>query len=308
MIISTLTDKKIQLIATGSGKVNEFLGACEKFLTDHSLTYNIFIPFQTSHPLYVADHDERLDYLMRILMNPTASILWALRGGSGTTTLLPYFNQLQPPTHQWIIGFSDITALHLMAYKLWDWVTVHGPTLNYCNQTLPLSYWQPTLDLIQKGKLETNINDLIPLNEAAHHCGVITGHLVGGNMSLVQSSIGTFWQLDGYQKVLFLEDINEPPYRVAERLTHFQQAGLLTGVRAILLGDFNTMLPNADHDTLMQFVFTSFAQKTNIPVFANLPVGHATRNVPLLHNYPCTVKGGAVGHFSQTFDEATLLR
>lgn len=149
--------------------------------------------------------------------------------------------------------------------------------------------------MLQDGTASINLS-LTPLNEQAHLQKSLQGHLAGGNLALTQRSMGTPWQLDSAGKVLFFEDVNEYPYRIAETLDHLKHGGLFENVKAIIFGQLTNDTPEKNEKELLDHILFDFAKNATFPVFSDLAVGHTPNNHPLQLNAPVvlTSKKGLV--------------
>lgn len=275
----------VELVAPGSKKCFRALERCVETLKSWGLRPRYGAEIYGEHFLYVNTTPKRFENLREALFEPDSKVLWAIRGGFGATRLIPYLERLDPPPHQkTLIGFSDITALHLFLHQKWGWRTIHGPNIRQiADQELSEDSVRLTKDLLFGRAQELWINGFEPLNSAASQEKILTGPLTGGNLSLVQTSIGTSWELEGRGKLLFLEDVDEKPYRTAERLEHLRQAGIFEGVQAVLFGDFNFYTPvDPIHTQLYPKMFKEFAEEMEIPVLSCTQFGHGKVNLPLV--------------------------
>src|SRR5690606_34603691 len=130
---------------------------------------------------------------------------------------------------------SDITALNIFLVQQWHWATLHA--------SLAIDYLAPESIALLKQVLLGEINHLVftgvePLNALATQDQLIEGVITGGNLTLVQTSIGTAWQLNTQDKILLLEETNERGYRVDRMLEHLYQTKLFAQAKAVILGDF----------------------------------------------------------------------
>lgn len=271
----------IQLIAPGSGTsaaVIEQLKEIPKLNLDFShLKINQDLPF------HACDDNERLKQLKNVLYNDSDEIIiWTIRGGYGSARLIDKLYQLPPPvTEKIFIGFSDNTALHLFFSKHWKWKTIHGSGFAQLLDTKqdPQNFLKITEIILGKTKTH-NLSHLTPMNQNAIHSKSLSGQLTGGNLTLVENSIGTLWQIETENKILFLEEIGEKGYRIDRSLLHLHQAGLLNNVCAIIFGEFLCDLKE-NHITL---ALQRFAEHTDIPVFQTHQFGHGHTNYPLIYN------------------------
>jgi muramoyltetrapeptide carboxypeptidase len=219
-------------------------------------------------------------------LNSDADEIMAIIGGYGLTRLMPDIMSIPKPDKVKIMyGFSDITALHIFLNQVWDWPTVHGPSgVGLINSAADKVSNERTLRILDEGLGAYELPVLIPLNSLAKDISSLSGKVVGGNLCLVQTSLGTPWQLKTADKILFLEDVSERGYRIDRMLAHLQQAGLFQGVKAVLLGDFvKGEEPNGQD--LVWDVLHRFAKAAAVPVFQLPGCGHGVQNYPIPFNF-----------------------
>lgn len=224
---------------------------------------------------FLAGKDEaRLVAMRTALADPDAAAVVAARGGYGATRLLP---QLDPEgvrrANKWLVGFSDVTALH----ALWARArvcSVHGPMVaSLSDASEPVrSAWFALLE----GAAAPAFTQLERV-----HGGRARGRLLGGNLTVLAALVGTPYMPDLRGAVLLLEDISERPYRLDRTATNLIQAGVLTGLAGVLLGQFSQCEPGPDGVSALS-VLAERLGGLQIPVLANAPVGHVPDNVPVL--------------------------
>lgn len=220
---------------------------------------------------FLAGEDaERFSDLALALSDPATRAVLPLRGGYGTARLLPNLDlESFSRAPKILIGFSDLTALHL-ALDRYGVVTFHGPMpavgewTDYDRQLL----WRLLTDPTPVGALPWPA-DLAPVPLAP---GSARGWVVGGNLSVVQSSLGTPWEIQTAGRLLLLEEVAESPYRLDRSLNHLQQAGKFQGIAGVLLGQL-AELPDAEAEEALGVCREYFAD-LGVPVLANLPFGH----------------------------------
>lgn len=229
--------------------------------------------------LLCANSDEqRFQQLKDAVFSPTSDAIWCLRGGYGCTRLIPSLLTLTAPKKcKLFIGFSDITALHLFLQQKWHWQTVHGPTLNQITHSVLPSENSIELKKIIFGQLPELHYLLSTYQKSTHSFEFIQAPLTGGNLSLIQTSLGTDWQIETQDKILFLEDVNEVAYRIDRMLQQLQQSGILSPIKALLLGDF-TFSANPEEEKKIQAVLERFAKEQNFPVLRCPDIGHGKSN------------------------------
>ncbi|MCX7114848.1 MAG: LD-carboxypeptidase [Gammaproteobacteria bacterium] len=268
---------KVEIIAPASRCTPEVLSDLQALLTSWQLNC-IMSPTIFGDDLLCANTDEmRYTSLKNALQNTEIKAVICARGGYGSMRLIPELNTIAVPnTPKWFVGMSDVTAIHLYLTQRWDWSTVHG-SLNIKTQS-PESI--QSLKSILFG--ETNAVELLgsPLNSCAEKTGILEGVITGGNLCLVQASIATTWQLNGENKLIFLEEVGERGYRIDRMLEHLRQAGVFKNAKAIILGDFLEG-EETNGSSLVEPVLARFAEQCDIPVVRIAGIGHGYINSPL---------------------------
>lgn len=274
------TNRKILLIAPASGIEPEKIQAIRtQTQLDIEVPNDIMVK---AVPYHAQTDEQRFKFLKKALFTQSKkTILWTLRGGYGTARLIDKLENLPIPKQQKIfIGSSDITALHLFLSQRWGWHTIHGSGLSELTnvQKDPQNLLR-IADIVAKRSTQAQINDLMPYNALAESTPKITGRLTGGNLSIIQTSLGTRWQIKTAGKIIFIEDVKEKGYKIDRALNHLRQAGIFAKAKAIVFGDFFD--PADEH---VDFALKRFASEVNIPVFKTNQFGHGKMNYPLIYN------------------------
>ena len=230
--------------------------------------------------IFHANSDEyRFKHLCKSLTRP---ITWCLRGGYGSTKLLPKLAKKKKLATQHFIGFSDITALLIFLNQEWGWKTIHG-----CHFAAPVKqdkYNIKNFELVRdllKGKIKTiTFDDLKQLNQI-RFTKPIKATVTGGNLAIIEALIGTPWQLETAGKILILEDVDERGYSVDRSLNHLKQAGILNKVKAVIFGEFigGKEPDGRDHTN---YALEEFAKEATFPVFKTRLIGHGYNNYPFI--------------------------
>jgi muramoyltetrapeptide carboxypeptidase len=252
--------------------------------------YQVLIPEDIGRKSgYLAGNDQqRAEELNAMIRNPVVRAIFPARGGYGLTRILDrldYDALRRDP--KIITGYSDITALHLAIARKCQMVTFHSP--------VPMSdLWQgsqPAYEYAdglftravfaasysqQKGYVIS-----APPNRPAQTMvkGVARGRLMGGNFTLISSTLGTPMAIDATDSILFLEDVDEAPYRIDRMLSQLQLAGILDQVRGVILGDFSHQQGETQDE--MQRVLHDYFENAPYPVLSHFPVGHIATNATL---------------------------
>ncbi len=245
-----------------------------------------------------SNRDEvRFLHLKEALYAPDSKAIWCLRGGYGSLRLIPHLLKLKKPRSRpkLFVGLSDITTLHTFLNQMWGWPTVHGPLLDRLGRKAALPKYERELKKFVFGEMDTiRFSNLKALNDAAKREGVVRGRVSGGNLIVLQSSLGTNapWRTDG--RILFFEDVGERGYRVDRVLEQFTQAGLFKRAKAVVFGQF-TKSRERDGRDLVPLVIRRFAESMNIPVFSGLPSGHDVVQRPVPFETPSLLRLGKRG-------------
>jgi muramoyltetrapeptide carboxypeptidase len=272
----------IAIVAPGSQKGTESLDAGKQVLHSWGLVPHAAADLLGEDLLYANSDEKRFYCLKEALYADDIKAIWCLRGGSGSTRLIPYLEKLGPAVPKIFIGFSDITALHLFFYQRWGWPTcLHGPALK---QIALHDIEEASVEEMKEvlfGKKQSLSLALTPLNPQGSLITQLQAPLTGGNLSLIQASLATSWQIKADGHILILEDIDEKPYRTAERLEHLRQAGIFKKVQALIFGDFNFSVPvEPSHIMLYPKILHRFAREVDFPVFNTTGIGHTKINHP----------------------------
>ncbi|MBU0674012.1 MAG: LD-carboxypeptidase [Proteobacteria bacterium] len=241
-----------------------------------SAGYSVRLPeglTESSHYLAASDLD-RADQLLTVWRDPQIKAIIAARGGYGCLRLLPHLEPYLPDLPPKIIaGFSDVTVLLNHISQVTGNVTYHSPmvtTLSGCDQPS----FQSFLAMLN-GTLPEKIrpDDLKILSP-----GQATGILRGGNLACLVHLIGTPYELDWQNSILFVEDTGEAPYQVDRMLTQLHAAGRLDQLAGLILGTFSHGEGKERDDVSLIWQRVVELTDGRYPVWANFPVGHTGRN------------------------------
>ncbi len=229
--------------------------------------------------LLCANSDEaRFEHLRKALWNAESKAVICARGGYGVTRLMPMLFKLPaPPQVKMVLGMSDITALQIFLQQQWGWASLHGSAAVWHLTEASLA----AVKQVIMGDVKQVVFDAVePLNQLAKQAVLISSVMTGGNLCLVQTGLGTAWQIDAHDKILLLEETNERGYKVDRMLEHLTQAGVFAQAQAIVLGDFIGG-EEPDGSSLIQPVLQRFAENMTIPVVQIKGIGHGKVNYPI---------------------------
>lgn len=227
----------------------------------------------TPHRYFAHTDERRLATLTAALTSPDFGAVWAVRGGSGVTRLLPRLPWANIPPRP-VIGFSDLTPLLDAMAARTGAVGVHGPVLHSLAATDRAD--QEALFALLAGAATP------PLRGEVWSSGHARGPLRGGNLTLLAATCGTPFQCRAEGAILLLEDIGETPYRLDRSLQQLLGAGVFDGVAGIVLGTWDGCAAPAGSTWRLEDMLAEVLLPLGIPVIAGLPCGHGNRNQALL--------------------------
>jgi muramoyltetrapeptide carboxypeptidase len=286
---------KIGIVAPGrkvSSKDIEI--AVEHFTTwglDVVLARNLFSASEN----YLAGTDQqRLDDYQNMLDDPSIRAIVNARGGYGSTRIIDLIDFTAfKKNPKWIIGFSDITAIHLSLAKH-GFQSIHG--------TMPVVFGKPdAADSIASLRrcLFGDLHTITSPGSAINRHGVATGCVVGGNLSLIVDALGTSSEIDTTGKILIIEEIDEYLYRMDRMLVHLKRAGKFNNLAGLIVGHMTDPL-----DTELRFghtindIILTHTSSFNFPIAFNFPSGHENPNLSWAHGATATLRvdgnGGAL--------------
>ena len=226
------------------------------------------------------------------LADPDISGLIAIRGGYGSAHLLPLLDtNLLREARKPLIGYSDITAL-LNLYVRSGLTAIHGPMIDRRFSKGPSAYHEDSFRRVVMAPEPAG--EMRPNGLEALHPGTATGILAGGTLTQLMASMGTAWAFEPpHNFILFLEDVNERPYRIHRMLVQASQAGIFQKASGIVFGEF----PGCDEpggDPKIKDVLRDFTKGFRGPVLFGFPSGHtigATWTLPF--GVKVEITGGA---------------
>jgi len=226
------------------------------------------------HRYLAGDDARRLAELTGALADPQVRGVFCARGGYGATRLLRELAAGAPPGEpKPLVGFSDITALHLWLQSHGR-ISIHGPVLTQLGR-LPEATRRRLFELLESR------TPAPPLTGTGTYVGgSAEGPLLGGNLSVFSRIMGTSCMPPLEGAVLLLEDQGERPYRLDRMWTHLELAGVFRRVRGVVLGSFTACEePGAPYTSAE--VLRELARATGLPCAAGFPIGHGEVNEPV---------------------------
>ena len=240
---------------------------------------------------YSAPNDVRLKQLVQALNDKQSKAVWGIKGGGGATNLLPkLLNENPPNTLKPLIGFSDMTAVHLFLNSKWNWPTIHGIVALFneevnktTNSITNNSNSIKSMVELLKGEIRhIQYDNVISLNDYAKNINKLESTLIGGNLTLVSTSLSTLFGATSIPHILILEDIGNTVRQLERFLNQIKYSDMLKNTKAIILGEF---LENEEDTNCKKsatnVVMRHFASTVSKPVFLFKKFGHGKINNPI---------------------------
>lgn len=238
---------------------------------------------------YLAGTDDaRAAELNAAIRDPKVAAIFPCRGGYGLTRILDRIDyETLRKNPKIVTGFSDLTGLHLAIARKAGLITFHSPMPQGASwqeegpRAYPTSLLRRALlaSSYQKGTEGYSID--LPASHAKPVTlkgGKATGRLVGGNLTLICSTLGTSYALEPEGKILFIEDTGEAPYRIDRSLSQLRLAGVLDKIKGVVAGQFSRT-----DEKEVERILEDYFGKGKIPALRNFPVGHVQDNATLPH-------------------------
>ena len=231
------------------------------------------------HAFFAGTDDQRLADLDDAFADESVRAVLCLRGGYGMQRIVDRIDYTAVRADPKVVmGFSDITALHLALRCETGLATVHGPTAGQFDRgpdtptarAARRSLMSADPVTLTADKTETTYDVRVP--------GVAEGTLVGGNLAMLAATIGTRHALRPDGAILLVEDVNEEPYRIDRMLVHLRRAGWLDGLAGVAVGQFTDCVDDS-HTPVVTEVLAEHLAGLGVPVLGGLPIGHGAEQV-----------------------------
>lgn len=230
-------------------------------------------------------HEERLADLTAAFSDSTVKAILCARGGYGVAHNLDNLSKLNLRENpKWVIGFSDISALHaLMASQ--GVASIHASMA----KQIALGPDDPdnaALFGILTDSLPAYSFDPHPYN----HPGTATAPLLGGNLAVIADLIATPYDIIRPGTILFIEDVSEPIYKIERILLQLKMMGIFDNLAGLIIGQFTDYRPDDNHESMEDMIAEVLAPYPSLPVAFGVPVGHVDHNVPFIEGATATLK------------------
>ncbi|MEH7885303.1 LD-carboxypeptidase [Bacillus sp. JJ1609] len=269
----------IGIIAPASPPNKENLERGLKFFADLGLKYKLGKSLYREYGYLAGSDEERLADLHEMFQDDEVKGIICAGGGYGTARIasaIDYKVISRNPKIFW--GYSDITFLHTAIRQQTGLVTFHGPMIasdlgkadaNPISKDQFKQLFQPTE--LRYTDSTSELDELVS--------GIAEGALVGGNLSLLSSTMGTKFEIDTAGKILLIEDINEEPRAVDRMLNQLYMAGKLQDAAGLLVGDFNNCVPERELSLSLEEVLDHYIKLAGRPAMKGFNMGHCSPHI-----------------------------
>ncbi|MDG1040190.1 MAG: LD-carboxypeptidase [Polaribacter sp.] len=250
---------------------------------------------------FSATDEERAEDFQKAMDNPNIKAIWAGRGGYGTVRILDrldYSKFIESP--KWVIGYSDITALHSHLNTL-GYETIHGMMGTSMGDDAEKIV--ETLKSFKKSLFGEKLSySLVSVKE--NRKGTAKGKLIGGNLSLLASMLGSKSQMNADDKILFIEEVGEYKYSMDRMLQSLKRAGFFEKCKGIIVGDISKIKSNTTKwGSSMEQLILDVIAEYDFPVLFNFPAGHEPDNRSLIFGRTIEMNVTKVGISTVVFNE-----
>jgi len=258
----------------------------------------------SKHLLYAGTDRERAEALFEFAQDSHLPVIWSAKGGYGALGLLKHLEQLTEdqgvPPQKTLVGFSDSTSLLEFVRRRWKWRAIHGPMPALRSfQCLEEQDWKALVEEVEDRKPSTSLSlKWLPGIEAPSEN--LQGPLVGGNLAVTCSLLGTSFQVQSDKGLIFFEDISESLAKIHRMVQQLEISGFFRNARAIVLGEFQDCTDRVPQVLKqcgssekvpvrmpipflegMSAIWGEVARQWNLPVAVGVPSGHGQRQFPL---------------------------
>lgn len=283
------------IILSPSSKIDKaFLKGAAKRLKSWGLEVVMAKHAASSCGTYAGSIAQRLDDLQQALDDEQAKIILCSRGGYGAVHLVDKLDFTKFRQHpKWLIGFSDITALHNV-FQYNGFASLHAPMARHLTVEPEDDFCTEALRNILFGNAlagDEPFSYVCPAHKLNHR-GEASGTLRGGNFAVAYGLRGTPYDIPAEGTVLFLEDVGERPHSVERMLYNLKLGGVLDRLSGLIIGQFTEYEENMSLGKELYGALADVLKDYDYPICFGFPVGHVTMNVPLINGAPVRLEVG----------------
>ncbi len=263
----------ISIISPSSPTPRETINESLKKISDLNFNYKIYNHLFDEKNYLAGEDSNRARDFNDALVDKTSKAIWCLRGGYGSLRILDLINfNLMKKNPKIFMGFSDLTPVLNYIFKKYKIITFHSPMLTSdLNNTYSKNSLINSITIPKNNYYIENPKDTL-LKSFSSHKKKASGHIVGGNLSLICSTISTKYEIEFKNNILFIEEINESPYKIDRMLTHLFLSGKIQKCNGIILGQFTNCFEKDSYEIENLLIEKLYQFKK--PCIYNLCSGH----------------------------------
>lgn len=289
------TGDKVAIIASARSITEKDLQPAVDLLKTWGLTPVLGSSIGLREHQFAGSDEERAEDFQNQINDPDIKAVWFAKGGYGSIRLLDLVDFSKLNTHpKWIIGYSDVTAIHL-----------HLQSIGIASLHAQMASAIETRSASTSGELKKVLfGKKLHIEYASRHPNQVNGEVkaevIGGNLSVLYSAIGSNSMPSFENKILFIEDLDEYLYHIDRMMQNLKRSGLLARISGLIVGGMTDMNDNSIPfgKTAEDIIFEA-VKNLNIPVAFNFPAGHVETNLPVMF--------GKTAQLSVTSDRVSLV-
>lgn len=265
-------------ILSPSGKVeSEYVSALVQGVEQWGFSPRVMPHCLSVHGRFAGMQPERMGDLIAAIEDPDVKAIWCSRGGYGVMQLLGERLHILRDHPKWIIGYSDITALHRLAQSC-GIESIHAPMAKHFSEEGAEDFaMQSLFRVLTQGTIEYSRS-----GHRLNRFGKTTGMLEGGNLAVLSGLRGTPYDLSREGAILFVEDIGERPYQIERMMLNLRLSGRLQSLKGLIVGQFTGYDEDGSMGKGLYEVIEACVSDYDYPVVYDFPVGHVSDNLPLI--------------------------
>lgn len=272
------TGDKAIIISPSGSMDSQYIDSCDQILQEWGLNVTIAPHTKGQYGRYGGTIEERLSDLQMVMDDVDTKLIFCSRGGYGIVHLLDKLDFGVIKKHpKWIVGYSDITALHLALLQK-GIVSLHAPMARHLSDDS-----SDKASCFLKESLFREIPDYTINSHPLNRVGEMKGQLFGGNLAVLSGLMGTPYMHVPENGILFIEDIAEAPYKIDRMMWQLKLSGILNRISGLVVGQFTDCPEDTAMCSTIYESIRNIVDDYNYPVVFDFPVGHVKDNYPLLH-------------------------
>ncbi len=216
---------------------------------------------------------DRVQDIMNMFKNPKVRAIFCARGGYGTNRILPHLKSAEIRAHpKVVVGSSDITLLLHFLVRECGLVAFHGPMVAGSFGRAEMKKSRQQFKALLTGDAKSKV--LHSPKAKVFSKGVAQGKITGGCLTLLCRSLNTPFEINTRNRILLIEDVNEPLYRIDGMLWQLKNAGMFKGMRGLVLGEMVNCQPQRKGDGTIEDILADLFPKPGFPILTHCPIGH----------------------------------